>query len=210
MRKKFITFIIITLFLVTTSTTTAYQQTNRIQSPTISSEPESSSPILNSITLEDFITTLHQHIQQLPLNSKIKFLLTYSIKKGYHDLEQLGLTPKTTLTETQQLLLEYPLGGIQARARFFIINVYPDTVTILTSIPPNIVNLSEENTTLEILIKITPFLDYIQTEQRIILRKLYQSTSLLWPAIGGRIQEGNTTKFILVFGPGIRWDWRLL
>jgi len=41
------------------------------------------------------------------------------------------------------------------------------------------------------------------------IRKLYQETSVIWPAIGARIKEEDNTVFIIAIGPNIKWDWKL-
>ena len=100
-----------------------------------------------------------------------------------------------------------PANGL--KKHMFLMNIHPDTVEIKTTIPPKIENLTRENSTLEIFIKLYPFTDSVETTQRMVLRKLYQKTSLIWPAIGARVIENNITTFIIAFGPGIKRDWKI-
>jgi len=124
----------------------------------------------------------------------------------------MGITSEKNLLETENILTK-GFFNRKPRIRSFLINLRPDVADVTTSIPPFVINLSKnnesENVSLEIFIKLIPLFDSIQTEQRIILRKLYQSSSLLWPAIGARILEDNVTSFILAFGPGFQWTWRI-
>ena len=214
MTKKIFILPIILLLIVTTSTSVAIQHLELKDNSTISNETQllPKLSLMETTTIQDFITILYTQIQQLPTNSLTRYLLTKSIEQGMKQIKKIGITSETSLSETQEILVEIT-PNVRPRARFFIINIYPDDVQMLLTTPPHVINLSNNgsaNETLEILFKIMPLVDFIQTEQRIIIRKLYQYTSFILPAIGGRILEDNTTKFILVFGPGIRWDWRLL
>jgi hypothetical protein len=122
-----------------------------------------------------------------------------------------GITAEKTLSETKEML-DHDTGLRLRGSHRFLINFYPDVARVVTVLPRYTRNISEtnesQNRTLEIFIKLIPFYDYIKTENRIIVRILCQS-SVIWPAIGMRIIEGNTTVFILAFSPGIQWSWKL-
>jgi hypothetical protein len=211
MKNKLLSLVLITLIIATSYSTIAQPQ-QQIQPAQqynciAASDPRTN---LDSITLNHLITLIKDNIQNLQISQKLQTLVNRFINRGVQQLQQQGITLETPINNIQTI---EPLAT-RKRSAFFLINYNPDSIFILTSIEPYQVNLSDNQTqgnqTLEILIKIMPFLDYVQTEQLIILRKLYQSTSLLWPAIGIRILEDDTTVFILMFGPGIQRSWRLL
>lgn len=158
------------------------------------------------ITMDELVIQLSEYLSQAPLPSSIKRGLQSSIHRGVAYLSTHG-----------DGLQSGPQGVFALRkTRFVLFNLYPDDVTIETTYPRRTRNLSTNassgNVTqiLEIFLKIIPISDHIQTEKRIILRKLYQETSILGPAIGARILENNETSFIIAFGFGIQRYWRFL
>jgi len=215
MKKKVVSLMIISMFLVTGFITSVQSIETKKQKIT-TSQPQlptsSESCPLESITIDTMTTLIKNRLHQMPYTSRFKARFTRYIEMGIKEMEKLGVTPEKNLFETQTLLAESPLSLKPPRTHLFLMNLYPDSVDITTTIPTYIENLTgddwADNTTLEIFVKLIPFFDSVETVQRIILRKLYQETSLLLPAIGARIREDNSTVFIAAFGPGIKWSWR--
>lgn len=206
MNRKVVAFLIIAVFITTSSTTVALDSIELINEINNNYSKSSS----ESITIGEFVEMIKDELHRTPLNSRFKTMFTKYLENGIEEMKEIGII-ENNLQETKDIFTK----GLFDRKRLhsFLINYNPDEVYILTTIPPIVRNLSNNDTnnrTLEIFIKLIPLFDSIQTEQRIIIRKLYQSTSLIWPALGGRIIEDNSTKFILAFGPGIQWNWRLL
>ena len=216
MKKKIIS-LFITIFLLTGFTTIVQSieiknilSTNNYQESAESSE----SCIFESITLGRFISEIKEQLNKVPLSSRFKARLVNFIESGINEMEKMGINSEKNLLETEDTLSNGLFDRLKDRSHNFLMNFYPDSVDILTVIPPFEVNLSENNESensskkLEVFIKLIPVIDSITTENRIIFRILRQS-SIVWPAIGGRILEDNSTTFILAFGPGIQWSWRL-
>jgi hypothetical protein len=202
MNRKVITLLVIAMFIATSSTTVAVGSIEFIN--------QSSTDYYESTTISEFAEIIKDELYRTRLNSRIEMFFTKCIEKGIEELEEIGIIERN-LEETEDILTK-GFFNRKTRYRSILINYNPDEVNIYTTIPPFVRNISDnetENRTLEIFIKLIPIFDIIETEQRIFIRKLYQSTSLLWPAIGGRIIEDNSTKFILAFGAAIHWYWRL-
>jgi len=207
MNKKIISLLVIAIFIATSSTTITAKSMELMNQSSTNYNKFSS----ESITIGEFVEIIKDELDRSRLNSRFKLILMKFIEEGTKEIEEIGIT-ENSLQETENIFTK-GFFNRKPRSRSFLINLNPDMVTIYTTIPPFVRNLSNnetENRTLEIFIKLIPLFDMIETEQRIFIRKLYQSTSTLWPAIGGRITEGDSTKFILAFGPGIQWYWRLL
>ena len=215
MKKKVVSLMIISMFLVT-GFITSVQSIETMKQNITTSQPQlptsSESCPLESITIDTMTTLIKNRLHQMPYTSRFKARFTRYIEMGIKEMEKLGITPEKNLIETQTLLTESPLPLKPSKKHFFLMNLYPDSVDITTTIPTYIENLTGEdwadNTTLEIFVKLIPLIDSIETVQRIILRKLYQEASSLLPAIGARIRKDNSTVFIVAFGPGIKWSWR--
>jgi len=215
MKKKVVSLMIISMFLVTGFITSVQSIETKKQKIT-TSQPQlptsSESCPLESITIDTMTTLIKNRLHQMPYTSRFKARFTRYIEMGIKEMEKLGVTPEKNLFETQTILTDELLPLKPSKAHFFLMNLYPDSVDITTTIPTYVENLTgddwADNTTLEIFVKLIPFFDSVETVQRIILRKLYQETSLLLPAIGARIREDNSTVFIVAFGPGIKWSWR--
>lgn len=167
-----------------------------------------------TITISDIRLLLYEKLQHYPLNPQIRLILQHSIDEGMKDLETMGVSFKENILNPQKSSVEMPLKLLK-RTHVMLLNFYPDVVNISLTLRPFVTNLSSnitgQNTThtLEIFIKLIPVIDFVKTEQRIILRKVYQNTPLLWPSIGCRILEENTTVFIIAFGPGMQRSWKI-
>ena len=169
------------------------------------------SEILHSTTLGDFIDTLREYIRQTFPPSPYRERLMNMVENGVNEMEKIGLTYNTSLSDTGNILENGIFNRKPVRYRPFLINVLPSFVMISTTIPPYEYNISKNNQSseytykIEFFIKIIPFIDFVVTEQFGILRKKLVQTSILWPSIGGRILLKDFTLFILAFGPRIQW-----
>ena len=211
MKKKIISLLLILIFLMTTFITPVQSINTTKQNTTEFStqlSTASDSYLLKSTTIGTITTLIKDHLRQMPYSSRFKQRFTTYLELGLYEMEKLGVTSEKNLLETQSILTDgmLPMNGL--KRHLFLMNIDPDTVEIKTTIPPQIENLTGNNSTLEIFIKLYPFTDSVKTTQRIALRKLYQTTSLIWPAIGARVIENNITTFIIAFGPGIKREWK--
>ena len=139
---------------------------------------------------------------------RFKERFTEYLEQGLFEMEKLGITSEKNLLETQTIVTNEPRIKNPFKSHRFLMNINPDSVDIETTIPTYIDNQTGDNYTIEIFIKLIPFVDSIQTIQQIIIRKFYQESSLLWPAIGLRIIEDDKTVFIIAFGKGMTWKFR--
>jgi len=216
MKKKVISLMIILMFLLTGFITSVQSiETKKINTTEsnlqLSTDQESN--ILESITIGMIASLIKNRLQQMPYSQRFKDRFTRYIEKGITEMEKLGITQGKNLDKIQTAPTDNPLALKPAKKHFFLMNIYPDTVDIETIVPRYVQNLTgddwQDNTTIEFFIKLIPLFDSIDTSQRVIIRKLHQSTSLIYPAIGARIIQDNSTLFITAFGPGIKWSWRL-
>ena len=213
MKKKMFSILLISIVLMPTlitsvqSINTTIQEKNNLitQASTL---PESG--VLESTTIQIITTLMKDYVDEMPYSSRTKERFIRYIEQGMYELERQEVTSEKNLLETQRILTdsENLLEGLKRHK--FLFNINPDTVEIETTIPSHISNLTGGNTTHEIFIKLVPFADSVKTSQRIIIRKLYQETSLIFPAIGARVIEDNSTVFIIAFGPGMKRNWRLI
>ncbi|MEM0466546.1 MAG: hypothetical protein QXX20_02950 [Candidatus Thermoplasmatota archaeon] len=166
-----------------------------------------------SLTIQGYISILKEYLENVSVSPSIKQQLYRSIELGLAEMKYLNIQPEQTLKEVQDY---YPTGirGPFQRDHIFLMNFYPDVVSINVLFPTYKINITHENKTsditqvLEIFVKLVPLFDSVQTQNRIFIRKLYQKTSPIWPAIGGRILDNDTTVFILAFGLKIDWKMR--
>ncbi len=215
MKKKVISLIIL-MFLLTgfiasvqsVETKRFYKAESDLQLPV-----ETESYMLESITIGTMTALIKDQLGQLPINSRLKERFEKYIEKGINEMNMMGITSEKSFVETQTILSDSLLNPKRPKTHMFLMNLYPDSVDITTMIPTYIENLTgndwQDNTTVEIFVKLIPLFDSIDTSQRVIIRKLHQTTSLIYPAIGARIRQDNSTLFIAAFGPGIKWSWRL-
>jgi len=211
MKKKILSLVVISMILFTTLITSGQsnvitkQNTDEF-SGTFSEISESN--LVKQTTLETITTGMQEYIDQLSCSPLLKQLVIRCIKQGVYDLKKQGINSEVSIDtlELSSYGKERAFGN--SRSRFFIFNSYPDTVEIQTTIPSHIENLTG-NSTLEIFIKLYPLVDSIKTSKQMIIRTLYQETSGIWPSIGARIVEDNTTTFIIAFGPGMKWNWKI-
>jgi len=168
---------------------------------------------LESLTIGLLTELITNHLQKTPYPIKLKEKFLQYLDKGINEMNELGITSEKNLFETQDILSDGFFTVGRPTTHFFLLNLYPDFVDITVTLPTYIENLTgdewQDNTTLEIFVKLIPLLDSIDTSQRVIIRKLYQKTSVLWPVIGGRIRQDNSTLVMAAFGPGIKWTWRI-
>ena len=216
MKKKVISLMIIMMFLITgfiasvqsVETKRLYKAESDLQLPL-----EIKSHMLESITIETMTSLIKDRLGQLPINSRLKERFARYIEKGINEMNMMGITSEKNLVETQNILTDGLLNPKRPKTHIFLMSLYPDSVDITTMIPTYIENLTgdewQDNTTIEIFVKLIPLFDSVSTSQRVIIRKLRQTTSIVYPAIGARIRQDNSTLFIAAFGPGIKWSWRL-
>lgn len=211
MKKKIIALLLILLLMITFITPVQSINTTKQNTTEVSTQlsTASDSYLLKSTTIGTITALIKDHLRQMSSSSRFKQRFTKYLELGLYEMEKLGVTSEKNLLETQSILTDgmLPIDGL--KRHLFLMNINPDTVAIKTTIPRRIENLTGDNSTLEIFIKLYPFTDSVETTQRITLRKLYQTTSLLWPAIGARVIENNITTFIIAFGPGIKREWKL-
>ena len=211
MKKKIISLLLILILLMTALLTSVQSITITKQNTielTTQLSTASESHLLKSTTIETITALIKDHLRQMPYLSIFKQRLTRYLELVIYEMEKLGITSEKNLIETQSILTDGMLPINSLKRHLFLMNINPDTVEIKTTIPPHIENLTGDNSTLEIFIKLIPFTDSVETTQQIALRKLYQETSLIWPAVGARIIENNITTFIIAFGPGIKREWK--
>jgi len=167
----------------------------------------------DTITLADVHNILKGRLAQIPVSIQLKHLLAKAIEQGIAQLNTNGLSSEQNLLKMNA----EDIGNL-AMPRFrlphvFLINYYPDVVNMSLTLDPWKMEMSNssgyENRTLEIFVKLVPIVDYVKTEQRIIFRKLYQNTAYLFPSIGCRILQDNSTLFIIAFGPMMQRNWKL-
>ena len=216
MKKKLISLMILSLLIITCFITSVQSIDSKKINTTESNlqlSTNQESNILESITIGMITSQIKNRLQQMPYSQRFKDRFTRYIEKGITEMENLGITQGKNLDKIQTTLTDIPLALKPAKKHFFLINIYPDTVDIETIVPTYVQNLTgddwQDNTTIEFFIKLIPLFDSIDTSQRVIIRKLHQSTSLIYPAIGARIRQDNSTVFITAFGPGIKWSWSL-
>ena len=212
MKEKIISLVLIVL-LLTITFVTPIQSSSTTKQNTIESSIElstaSDSHLFKSTTIGTITTIIKDNLRQMSYSPRFKQRFTKYLELGLYEMEKLGVTPEKNLLETKSILTDkmLPIDGL--KRHMFLINIDPDTVEIKTTIPPQLENLTGDNSTLEIFIKLYPITDSVKTTQRMTLRKLYQTTSLIWPAIGARVIENNITTFIIAFGPGIKREWKI-
>jgi hypothetical protein len=213
MKRKLWSFLLIMLFFTPGffSTVQSIPLSYRFLSCGPLEEAAPNSPSLPSLTVGKIVSMIENELQRMPVNAQMKTMLLTSLKQGVAEMGTTGVTTETTLSELKEILDHDTSFRLRGSHRF-LMNFYPDVAQVVTVLPRYTRNLSEtnesQNRTLEIFIKLIPFYDYIKTENRIIVRILCQS-SIIWPAIGMRILEGNTTVFIFACSPGIQWSWKL-
>ena len=211
MRKKLITMVFVllcVLIILLPSVLGVTLTKNLTQQKSISQSPEKDSNPLSSLTLQQLKNLLIDYIHKSSLSFLLKQQLLYSINQGLNELQHTGIVSFSHFCKTSTNLPKGILGFNGLSRHFILLNIDPDTVKIRTTLPPEIQNISGDNATLEIFIKLYPYRDSIQTTQTIIIRKLYQETSVLLPAIGARIIQNNITTFIIAFGLGMRREWK--
>ena len=212
MKKKILSLVVISMIIFTTmiasgqSDVITKQNTNEIPD-TFSDISESN--LIKQTTLETITEDMQDYIDQLSCSPIIKQFFIQCIKQGLNDLKKQGINSEVSIDTLSLSSYDEKRAFGNSRTRFFIFNSYPDTVQIETTIPPIIQNRTD-NSTLEIFIKLYPVVDNIKTSKQMIVRTLTQETSVIWPCIGARIIEDNTTtSFIIAFGPAIKWSWSL-
>jgi len=212
MKKKILSLVVISMIIFTTmiasgqSNVVTKQNTNEIPG-TLSDISESK--LVKQTTLETITEDMQEYIDQLSCSPIIKQFFIQCIKQGLNDLKKQGINSEVSTDTLSLSSYDEKKAFGNSRTRFFIFNSYPDTVQIETTIPPLVENRTD-NSTLEIFIKLYPVVDNIKTSKQMIVRTLTQETSVIWPCIGARIVEDNTTtSFIIAFGPAIKWSWSL-
>jgi hypothetical protein len=219
MKKKIPLLILsmLTIFLLITSSTA--QPIVSLQDKQSNSKDQifSTDNKLSSCTIHDLIEAMDRYIDQLPIGIQLKQRLHKYIDNGIIELKNNGITVDQTVRETQNYEPTGLKGPFQ-KNHLFLMNILPDIVSINVILPTYRTNISNGNSSdnesenntqvLELFVKLVPFVDSVQTQNRILLRKLYQKTSSIWPAVGGRILDNETTIFILAFGPQIDWSMR--
>lgn len=223
MNRKIISMLVVLMFIATSSMVVMGQSFG-IKTLDIKQASETNDQIkipkadelcvLESITVDEVITLIKEQLHQIISNSRLRLLLMKCIENGISEMGEMGITSEKSLMETENIMSTGKFFNIKPRGiHRFMINIDPDAVLLSTTLPSREIDLTgdneSENKTLEIFVKLIPLLDSVSTEQRLIIRKLHQRTALLWPAIGARIIEGDETTFILAFGKGIYWSFRI-
>ncbi len=210
MKKKIISLLLILLFLMTTLITSVQStDTTKLNTTELRTElPMSESHLLETTTIGTVTTFIKDYLHQMQYSPRFKERFTEYLEQGLFEMEKLGITSEKNLLETQTIVTNEPRIKNPFKSHRFLMNFNPDSVEMETTIPTYIDNQSVDNYTVEVFIKLIPFIDSLQTVQRIILRKFYQESSFLWPAIGLRIIEDGETVFIIAFGKGITWKFR--
>ena len=176
------------------------------------SDADHSNPLVDYrdiTTIQDMVLLMEEYLESLSLPPRLHLLFSRSISRGLHQLDTVGIHPSMTIKDTSTMLTPNHVPLALQKSRLFLVSSYPDMVDMNLTIPPFEQNESEENVSIEIFIKLYPVVDYVMCEKEWIIRTFCQETSLLWPAIGGRVIKEDETSFIMAFGPGIRWSWRL-
>jgi len=212
MKKKFIVLVMVLILYAGSSSVIA----TSLQRNSMLSEARDAQPQICYSTLKigDVSTILLDNLDKISSNEKLNHLLSIFIEKGMQEMEEVGLSSDLTLDETESMMTPGKFFTLRLRGTHrFMFNVQPDAVILSTVLPRYVMNLTEDNSTvnksLEIFVKLIPFFDSVETQQRLIIRKLYQKTTILWPIIGMRIVEGEETTFIVAFGFNINWSFRL-
>ena len=167
-----------------------------------------SSSLLETTTIASCISYLNEYIENMPFSAHFKHYLSTSVEQGCQELKLFGISPDATVNECEDIVGQKDLKD-RLKTRRIIFNIYQDTVEIETVLPI-FVKEQTENSSIEVFVKLVPIFDSVKTEQRLIIPKLVQETSFLWPAIGFRLVEDNETILIFAVGAGIRWSLRLL
>jgi len=210
MKKKMMSSLLISIFLIMTLIPSVQStDTTRLNTTELHTQlPTSESHLLETTTIGTVTALIKDYLHQMPYSSRFKERFTKYLEQGLFEMEKLGITSEKNLLETQIIVTNEPLLKNPFKSHRFLMNINPDSVNIETTIPTYIENQTGDNYTIEIFIKLIPLVDSIQTIQRIIIRKFYQESSLLWPAIGLRIIEDGETVFIIAFGKGITWNFK--
>ena len=207
MKKKLLSIVLVSMFIFTAFASAS--NTKILKSENTSIVDQNST---DSIKVNEIVENIIDYLNELQISDKSKSILRSFILLGLKNLEKIDIDKDVSISDSQDIINERGIFG-RTKNKFVLINYRPDNVILNVTLPTKIINLSDENQTsnrtLEIFVKLIPFIDVVETEQRVIIRKLYQS-SVIWPAIGARIVEDDETSFILAFGINIKWSWKLL
>ena len=212
MNKKFISLLIITIFILINITSSVHgvnlkNQILKDQYTELSNSYDND--VLKSTKIGDILKLLKDHINKMQCSSKLKIRIHNFLEDAIYEMKENGITYNKNLFEVQNIIKNRLAFRDLFNNHRFLMNFYPDTVEIETTLPKDIRNISGGNQTLEIFIKLYPIVDFVRTTKQMPIRKLYQETSVIWPAIGARIREDDNTVFIIAIGPNIKWDWKL-
>jgi hypothetical protein len=216
MKKKIFSILILTLLVVSgfLSSVQSRDMTTTFKGDgDVSLSVNTQENNIQNITIKSFTDMIMAHLDKTSHSTKFKERFQRYIATGINKMSEFGITSEKTLDEAQDILSDGFFTVGRPTTHFFLFNLYPDFVDITVTLPIYVENLTgeqwQENTTFEVFIKLIPLFDDISTSQRVIIRKLYQKTSVLWPVIGGRIRQNNSTLVMAAFGPGIKWTWRV-
>ncbi len=164
-----------------------------------------------SLKIDELILEIEENLEKMPISNMKKEMLSRFIDLGIEEMHDIGITAETSVSELEPLS-DQEFRLLSSRGHFFMLSFEPDEVVVSTMLPTYISNTSdnesEDNSSIEIFLKIVPLFDTIMTKKQFIFRKFYQSTSLIFPAIGLRLIENDETTFLIAFGMGISWYFR--
>ncbi len=173
---------------------------------------ETAKEVLSVLTINDIITQLQNYIDTKIPESTQKQQMTAALTESTLELQNLGITQKTSLFKVKNILGELLRNRLNTKFHNFLVGFFPVFTTVQTITPPAEINLTEipfaiGNLTvkLEVFVKVIPFLDFITIREIRPLRHGLTQTTKIWPAIGARITVAGITVFIAAFGPRIKW-----